>query len=211
MLDLDFLPDDYHQQRQSRELPAVHFVIAACVATVIAIAMTSNAVEQHQFGGQLEGVNAAYDQANTNVRELTNVSQQLNRLRRDAFLGVSLSSLPSRSRVLADIAEKTPRGVRLTSLMLAPAAESPRPAANVKQDSDTELKRLVAASLRSSQVVLEGQAETTALVHKFVGRIRGGTSLTGVELDTLRADQDGFAFRVVALLAPPRPDAEDES
>lgn len=221
MIDIDFLPPDYHQRRQSAQLPAFHVALAACVSIVLGIAVTTGALRKNRFGGEIATVNAAYAQANSDVRQLTQVNQHLNKLRRDAMLGLCLHHPVSRSRALTEIARQTPAGAQLTLVQMTPAAAPAivqtsarptrsRPDAAAANAPDRESTTLVDEALRPRQVVVEGEAESGSLVHQFVRQLEQNTPLENVELDMLRSHDQRFTFRIVARLQTHPPSTETQ-
>lgn len=222
MLDIDFLPPEYHQRRTQRHAKPWRHVIVVVTLLVVAALASAQRLQRNRVQTELAVVAPLYDKLLADQKRLSDLKTRLSAVRRNAALLTYLRHPWPRTRLLATLLDPLPDGVRLEQCVVAREAvpppteigESARPRASSEQNdaskiagAERDLNRLREEYDKTRTVIrFHGSADNAELLHAYIGQLTKKPLFVRAELESLETVGTGekalVRFRGVVVVRP---------
>lgn len=222
MLDIDFLPSEYHQRRTQRHAKPWRHVIVVATLLVVAGLASAQRSQRNRVQSELAAVAPLYDKLLADQKRLGELKTRLGVLRHDAALLAYLRHPWPRTRLLAVLLDPLPEGVRLEQCAVAreplptqpPAGDDARPRAS-SESKDTsklagaerDLNRLREEYDKTQTVIrFHGSADDAESLHAYIAQLTKKPLFVRAELESLETIGTGekarVRFRGVVVVRP---------
>jgi len=222
MLDIDFLPPEYHQRRTQRHAKPWRHVIVVVALLVVAALASVQRVQRNRVQSELSVVVPLYDKLLADQKRLGELKTRLGGLRHDAALLAYLRHPWPKTRLLATLLDPLPEGVRLEQCTVAretpPPLPSPGDETRPRTSSEPkDLSKLAGAErdlhrLREEYdktrtiIRFHGSADNAEVLHTYIGHLTKKPLFVRAELESLETVGTGETararFRGVAVVRP---------
>ncbi|HML75480.1 MAG TPA: PilN domain-containing protein [Anaerohalosphaeraceae bacterium] len=216
MATINFVPNDYIQQRQSSRANLMYLTLLAALLGGIGVTFSVIKMRQSVVGRELAAINAKMMEAKEQITQLEELKTKGKTMMKSMVMTAELLEPVPRSVVLACLTNNMPSGVSLLEMQLvekenkvlaAPAAKSVAAAAPAKttQYQSAAAKNQKAAAPETKTVLvsnleIEGIAPSDIEVASFIASLSGSILLDSVELvQSKEQDIDGVKFRQFRL------------
>jgi Tfp pilus assembly protein PilN len=216
MATINFVPNDYIQQRQSSRANLMYLTLLAALLGGIGVTFSVIKMRQSVVGRELAAINAKMMEAKEQITQLEELKTKGKTMMKSMVMTAELLEPVPRSVVLACLTNNMPSGVSLLEMQLvekenkvlaAPAAKSAAAAAPAKttQYQSAAAKNQKAAAPETKTVLvsnleIEGIAPSDIEVASFIASLSGSILLDSVELvQSKEQDIDGVKFRQFRL------------
>jgi Tfp pilus assembly protein PilN len=113
MSNIDFVPNDYFQQRESNRANILFMVLFAILMTAIATTFALIKIRQKLAAREMAAVEAEMQKAQKQIDQLDEVKRKYHNLKETADMAAALIEQVPRSVLLAELINKLPEGVSL--------------------------------------------------------------------------------------------------
>ena len=118
MVNIDFVPDDYIQQRQSNKANFMCLVLFAALMGAVAVTFSIIKVRQKAVQGQLNAVKLKLSKAHEQITQLEELQRKRKAMMKTALMTAQLLEPVPKSVILACLTNNLPGGVSLVELKL---------------------------------------------------------------------------------------------
>ena len=207
MHNVNFVPDDYIQTRESRRANIFYLIMLLVVLAVFGGTFLVIKARQRRFSSKAQVVNSRLAKASKAIERLEQLQSRRRQMMKTALLTAELIESVPRSLLLASLTNSLPRGVSLTRLKLyqkavAGAAYSSRYQAAQKAGAGSA-RRSPEQSLRT-YVEIEGVAPSDIEVAGYIARLNDSILFQEVQLvhsKKHKIDEEIFRkFKLTAVL-----------
>lgn len=132
MSKINFVPDDYIQQRESNRANWLYFVLLIAVLAGIALTFSFLKMRQKTVNDQLTALEASLNKAQEQIKLLDQLEIKGKAMMKTALITAELPDLIGKSVILACLTNNLPEGVSLTDLKISDK--------EVKIEADTKSK-----------------------------------------------------------------------
>jgi len=228
MATINFVPNDYIQQRQSSRANLMYLTLLAALLGGIGVTFSVIKMRQSVGGRELAAVNAKMMEAREQIAQLEELKTKGKTMMKSMVMTAELLEPVPRSVILACLTNNLPSGVSLLEMQLvekenkvlatptakpAPtaAATASKTAAKTTQYQAAAAKNQKAAAPETKTVLqtnleIEGIAPSDIEVASFIANLSGSILLDNVELvQSKEQDIDGVKFRQFRLRSSLKP------
>lgn len=229
MATINFVPNDYIQQRQSSRANLMYLTLLAALLGGIGVTFSIIKMRQRVVGKELDEINAKMVQAKEQITQLEELKTKGKTMMKSMVMTAELLEPIPRSIVLACLTNNMPSGVSLLEVQLiekenkvlvAPAANADKTAAAAPagkpgakttqyQSAAAKTKKNAAPETKTvlvSNLEIEGIAPSDIEVASFIASLSGSILLDSVELvQSKEQDIDGVKFRQFRLRTSLKP------
>lgn len=221
MATINFVPNDYIQQRQSNRANSLYLMLLVAVLTGIGVTFSVLKMRQRSVQAELGSLTVQLNQAKEQIAVLEELKSKNNTRMKVMMMTATLIEPVPRSILLACLTNNLPGGVSLTALDLK-EKEKPRTAASVSpaqakaaagkktgyQKSTGKTVAAAPAAPQEPEVNLEikGLAPSDIEVASYIANLSVSILLDQVQLvQSEEREIDGIKFREFRLTARLRP------
>jgi len=217
MTSINFVPNDYVQQRQSSRANFLYLTLLAALLGAIGVTFSIIKIRQSAVRAELDNLNHRMSQAREQIAQLEQLKVRGRTMMKSMVMTAELLEPVPRSVILASLTNNLPSGVSLLDMQLVEkerkASASPSPAAgaaasqyqksagSTKTESSVETKSAVETTLE-----IEGIAPSDIEVAGYIANLSGSILLDNVELIQSKEQEiDGVKFRQFRLRSMLKP------
>jgi Tfp pilus assembly protein PilN len=198
MIDIDFLPVQYHHNYAYRQSKPWQIIVVASFLGLVAIVTVSQKIHRRFVERELNGLLPAYETAVAQERRLTDVQNQLQHLDKEAELITYLHHPWPRSQLLSAVLSRLPEEITLEQLQIIHEADnlsapsdrkSPAPPGNSDDQQNTITPAQRDLQTLQNQldgkhvvIVLIGAATDSAAIHHFLNDMLSNSLFSKAEL-----------------------------
>ena len=215
MLNINFVPDDYIQDSESRRTNIMYLVLFALVMAGLAVAFATIKISQHAVAVKERMINERLTKANEAIQQFEHLQKKRNEMMKTALATAGLFEPVQRSVLLASITNNLPAGASLLKLEIN--QEEPKNTSQnhtqagrktkyqqAKSDAD-EFEELSPEKLLETKINIEGMAPSDLQVAAFIENLGYSALLENVALveskEEKNADESKYRrFRLSAVL-----------
>ncbi len=219
MANINFVPNDYVEQRQSSRANFLYLMLLAAMLGAIGITFGFIKMRQRGVGAELNELNTRMSQANQQIAQLEELKTKSKTMMKTMVMTAELLEPVPRSVLLASLTNNLPSGVSLTELDLKTSetvTAAPKSAAKAKAQAATSQYAQKGATakaepdrpeiLTETKLDLKGIAPSDIQVASFIARLSSSILLDRVELvDSRELEIEGIKFREFRLKAQLKP------
>lgn len=222
MAKINFVPNDYIQQRQSSRANLMYLTLLAALLGGIGVTFSIIKMRQRAVRVELDAVNAKMTAAKEQIAQLEELKSKGKTMMKSMVMTAELLEPVPRSIVLACLTNNMPSGVSLLEVQMkekeTKVAVQPTPSASPSkgtaantgakssqyQAASAKKKKDAAAvetkTILDSNLEIEGIAPSDIEVASFIANLSGSILLDSVELvESKEEDVDGVKFRQFRL------------
>lgn len=217
MKPIDFLPDIYRQREALRRARAWWGAVVLLFGGAIGAAQTAQVGLRLSLQRQMTAIESEYESAQQQVRELSNLQEEIAVAAQEASLFTYLEHPWPRTQILADLVQALPETIRLNQVHihdeeLARAVNQAGPR-RPNGENDAAAKAPVAQQdfqrlqeemdHRQTVVELDGQTSDVAKLHEYLAALSQSPLISAASIKSLEAtagkqqSQTQFTLRIV--------------
>jgi hypothetical protein len=218
MIDIDFLPVQYHQRNAYRQAKPWQIIVVTSFLGLVALLTISQNVHRRFVERQLADLTAAYEMALGQERQLAEVRTQLKRTECEAELITYLRHPWPKSQLLSALLSRLPEEITLQQLQITREAEnlaaaSDRRPVMVVGNSAEQQKNISPAerdlqTLQSQSegkqivIILMGATTDSAALHHYLDEMQSNSLFAKAELGSVTSlgEHSGAAIQFRAKL-----------
>jgi Tfp pilus assembly protein PilN len=195
MLNINFVPDDYIQNSESRRTNLLYLVLLLIVMVGIGGSFISIKIRQRALDTEEELVNAKIVKAQQAINQFEELQEKRKVMMKTALVTVELLEPVPRSVLLASLTNNLPRGTSLLQLKLIQKQPSNKPARSIPaadsggkyQQAQAEMATSATASMSPEKVLethidIEGIATSDRQVAAYIEQLNSSILLSNVTL-----------------------------
>ncbi len=221
MLDIDFLPAQYHHRQARKRSKPWQAVVTLTFAAIVAVAAVGQFRQHAALRGELELLAPQYEQAAAANDRLVKLRTELKEVRAEAALLTYLRHPWPRTQLLRALLEPLPDEILLSELEITTGATAATgPSQRRRSRSDEEEKALAAltpagrdlAALREevdavpTVIRVRGATSDSAVLHHYLGALARSSLIQKAELESIerseREDGRNVRFRATIIVRP---------
>ena len=213
MATINFVPNEYVQQKQSSRANSLYLVLLAAVLGGIGVTFSILKMRQHSVESELNVLNSQMDQAQEQIAKLEELKAKSHTRMKVMMMTAALLEPVPRSILLASLTNNLPSGVSLTDLKLEEkdVKRTATVPSKSKKSSEYEKKGKVAEVAIAPEVEvaleLEGLAPSDIEVANYIANLSTSILLDNVQLVESREKEiDKKKYREFHLKADLIPD-----
>lgn len=220
MAKINFVPNDYIQQRQSSRANLMYLTLLAALLGGIGVTFSIIKMRQNAVRTELDGVNAKMVQAKEQIAQLEELKSKGKMMMKSMVMTAELLEPVPRSVVLACLTNNMPSGVSLLEVQMKekesketiPSSAAPaKSSSTAKKGSKSTQYQSAAAknkkadapeikTILDSNMEIEGIAPSDIEVAAFIANLSSSIILDNVELvQSKEQDVEGVKFRQFRL------------
>ena len=212
MAKIDFVPNDYIQQRDSNRANFLYLILFSALMGGIVVTFSIIKLQQKKVAAELEAVDNKMSEAHGQIAQLEDLKNKSGTIIKTMAVTSELIERVPRSVVLACVTNNLPSGVSLLDFKLkqkeikTAGATAPKgqyqAASAAANGSNTAVSKL-----EETQIELEGIAPSDIEVAAYIAQLEGAILLDNVELVESKEHKiDDIVFRQFKLKAVIRPE-----
>ena len=218
MIDIDFLPVQYHQKNAYRQAKPWQIIVVTSFLGLVALLTISQNVHRRFVERQLSDLTAAYEMALGQERQLADVKAQLKRTESEAELITYLRHPWPKSQLLSAVLSRLPEEITLQQLQITREAENSaaaserRPAKVVGNSGDQQ--KIISPAERDLQtlqsqsdgkrivIILTGATADSGALHHYLDEMQSHSLFAKAELGSVTSvgESSGAAIQFHAKL-----------
>jgi Tfp pilus assembly protein PilN len=210
MVNINFVPDDYIQNNESRRTNVLYLVLFAVVMAGLGGSFATIKLRQRALNTKETTVNTKLTQAQEAIKQFERLQQRRREMMKTALTTAELLETVPRSVLLAALTNNLPPGVSLVELRLvqkeppktsrtAPATKYQKVQASKDQAPETPASK---EKLLETHISIEGFAPTDRQVAAYIQSLSSSALLENVALVESKEHKiDDAAFRRFRLTA----------
>jgi hypothetical protein len=212
MIDIDFLPIQYHQKNAYRHAKPWQIIVVTSFLGLVAVVTISQYVHRQFVARQLSDLTPAYGMALGQMLQLTNVQTQLKQMEKEAELITYLHHPWPRSQLLSAFISRLPEEITLQQLQITVEADnapgSPDHPPTVVVGNSAEQQKSIPPAERDLQtlqnqfnrkrtvIILNGTTTDSAQLHHFLNDIPTDSLFSKAELCSITNVNDGSGMAI---------------
>ena len=216
MATINFVPNDYVQQRQSSRANSLYLILLIAVLAGIAVTFSVLKMRQRSVQAELTSLNSRLNQAKEQIAKLEELKSKSNTRMKVMMMTATLIEPVPRSILLACLTNNLPVGVSLTALTMeeenkpksartspvkSRAADKKR-AGYKKQAKESVADEVIQPEEADVKLEIQGLAPSDIEVASYIANLSGSVLLDQVQLvQSEECDVDGIKFREFRLTA----------
>ncbi|MGD0382601.1 MAG: hypothetical protein ABSA77_03700 [Thermoguttaceae bacterium] len=201
MIDIDFLPVQYHQKNAYRQAKPWQIIVVTSFLGLVALLTISQKVHLRFVERELDELAPTYETALAQEQRLSDVQNQLKRMESEAELITYLHHPWPRSQLLSALLSRLPEEISLEQLQITREADNSAPASDRRPpiplgNSGDQQKTLSPAERdlqilqnqsddKQTVVILIGSTTDSAAVHRFLNEILSNPLFSKAELGSV--------------------------
>lgn len=209
MVNINFVPDDYVQNNESRRTNLIYLVLFAVVMVALISSFITIKIRQQACGLKEKLVNTKMAQIQETIKQFEELQRKRGAMMRTALTTAELLEPVPRSVLLASLTNNLPTGVSLLKLnLIQEESKLSRQVASsskyqAKKASDSEEGNISPEKLLETQIDIEGMAPSDLQVASYIGRLSSSSLLGNVALIESKEHKidDSTTFRRFKLTA----------
>jgi Tfp pilus assembly protein PilN len=210
MLNINFVPDDYIQDNESRRANLMYLVLFGLVMAGLAGAFTTIKIRQHAVAAQEKLVGERMARAKDAIEQFEQLQQKRNEMMKTALTTAGLFEPVHRSIILASVTNNLPVGTSLLKLEVnqeqpknAPGQPSRQSRYQQAADNAEPQNNVSPEKLLETKISIEGMAPSDLQVAAFIENLGNSPLFENVALIESKEDknQDQSKFRKFKLSA----------
>jgi hypothetical protein len=218
MIDIDFLPIQYHQKNAYRQAKPWQIIVVTSFLGLVALLTISQNVHRQFVERQLADLTPTYEMALGQERQLADVKAQLKRMACEAELITYLRHPWPKSQLLSALLSRLPEEITLQQLQITREAENSnatsdrRPAMVVGNSADQQ--KITSPAERDLQtlqnqsegkqivIILTGATANSAALHHYLDEMQSNSLFAKAELGSVTSagETSGAAIQFHAKL-----------
>ncbi|HIJ67243.1 MAG TPA: PilN domain-containing protein [Planctomycetes bacterium] len=214
MVKIDFVPNDYTQQRQSSRANFMYLVLFMILMAAVGITFSILKLREQSVKSSLAAVDAKMMMAKGQIAQLEELQTKGKVMMKTMAMAAELLEPVPKSVVLACLTNNIPSGVSLLELNFTSKktkASVPKPAASQYQAAtsaaNTEQDSFSHENLFETHIEIKGIAPSDIEVANYIAQLGGAALLTNVALvESKEHKMDETKFREFKLTAMLRTD-----
>lgn len=211
MVNINFVPDDYIQNNESRRTNLLYLILLVVVMTALGGSFITIKIRQHACAAKEKLVNSRMAKMHEAIKQFDELQVKKRAMMKTALTTAELLEPVPRSILLASLTNNLPAGVSLINLNLI--QKEPKPgnkAAITSKYQATQAEKIAAQAKLSPEQLLEthmeieGMAPSDLQVASYIERLSKSSLLDNVALvesKELKIDDSTFRqFKLTAML-----------
>jgi hypothetical protein len=190
MVNINFVPDDYIQNTESRRTNLIYLLLLLAVMTALGVSFVTIKIRQHACSVKESLVNQRMAQTQETMKKLDELQAKRKEMMKTALTTAELLEPVPRSIVLASLTNNLPAGVSLMDLTLIqkePKPSSQNPAVISKfqatqSNSNDMQQRLSAEKMLDTHIDIEGLATSDIQVAEYIKKLSLSSLVDNVAL-----------------------------
>jgi len=218
MIDIDFLPVQYHQQNAYRQAKPWQIIVVTSFLGLVALLTISQNVHRRFVERQLADLTPAYEMALGQKRQLSEVQAQLKRTEYEAELITYLRHPWPKSQLLSALLSRLPEEITLQQLQITREAENSAAASErrppVVLGNSADQQKFISPAERDIQtlqsqsegkqivIILTGATADSATLHHYLDEMQSNSLFAKAELGSVTSvgESSGAAIQFHAKL-----------
>lgn len=208
---INFVPDDYIEQRQSSRANLLYLMLLIAMLGAIGITFGFIKMRQQKVASELNALNTRMNEANKQIAQLEELKTKSKTMMKTMVMTAELLEPVPRSVVLACLTNDLPSGVSLIELSLD-TKEIHKPSHKSASSSQFDQKTAANAATTEPQVTtetnlkLKGLAPSDIQVASYIANLSQSILLDNVELvESREVEVESVKFREFRLKAIIKP------
>ncbi len=210
MLNINFVPDDYIQDNESRRTNLMYLILFGLVMAGLAGAFATIKIRQHAVAAQERLVNERMVKARSLIEQFEQLQQKRNEMMKSALTTAGLLEPVHRSLILASITNNLPAGASLLKLEIdqqEPRNTTSHPGRQTRYQQaidKTDTQEVISPErLLETKINIEGMAPSDLQVAAFIENLDGSPLFENVALIESKEEKnrDESKFRKFKLSA----------
>lgn len=211
MLNINFVPDDYVQKRESMRANVMYLILFLVVMIGLGGTFMVLKVRQRAIANQSAVVSIKMEKAKKDIAQLEDLQAKRKQMMKAALMTAELIEPTPRTVVLAELTNTLPSGVSLRNVKLlekeVTAATAPAPKSNSYEQAKASADKASGAAASPKPTVetnieLEGLAPSDIQVAGYIAQLNNSILLDNVSLVLSKEFvRDEVAFREFKLTA----------
>ncbi|MBN1807026.1 MAG: PilN domain-containing protein [Sedimentisphaerales bacterium] len=210
MVNINFVPDDYVQNNESRRTNLMYLVLFAVVMIALCGSFMTIKIRQHACGIKEKLVNAKMAKIQESIKQFEELQTKRGEMMRTALTTSELLEPVPRSILLASLTNNLPQGASLLKLNLVQKNSGQLPYKNpttkykaTQEQKAEEENQTSPEKLLDTNIDIEGMAPSDLQVADYIERLSNSNILDNVALVESKEDKakDGTTYRHFKLTA----------
>jgi len=186
MVNIDFVPEEYVQQRQCCKANVMYLVLFTALMTAIVITFLVIKVRQKNIEAKLLFLNSNMVKAHEQFKQLEELQSKRKTMMKNLVMTAELLEPVPRSVILASLTNNLPSGVSLLSLKLEQKERKPdartASASQYEQKANAAKTEVSKEQLIDTHIEIEGVAPSDIEVASYIARLSESILLDRVAL-----------------------------
>jgi hypothetical protein len=209
MVNINFVPDDYIQNNESRRTNLMYLILLVVVMTALGGSFITIKIRQHACAAKEELVNSRMAKMHEAIKQFDELQVKKRAMMKTALMTAELLEPVPRSILLASLTNNLPAGVSLINLNLLQKEPKPSNKAASKYQATQAEKVAAQANLSPEQLLethmeIEGMAPSDLQVASYIERLSNSSLLDNVALvesKELKIEDSTYRqFKLTAML-----------
>ena len=209
MVNINFVPDDYIQNNESKRTNLMYLILLVVVMTALGGSFVTIKIRQRACQSKENLVNSRMAKMHEAIQQFDELQVKKRAMMKTALTTAELLEPVPRSILLASLTNNLPSGVSLVNLTLlqkAPKSKSQVSVSSKYQSAQTENKssRLSPEQMLETHIEIEGMAPSDLQVASYIERLSNSTLMHNVALVESKEHKidDGIfrQFKLTAML-----------
>jgi hypothetical protein len=216
MIDIDFLPVQYHQKNAYRQAKPWQIIVVTSFLGLVVLLTISQNIHRQFVESQLADLMPAYQMALAQERQLAEVRAQLKEMESKAELITYLRHPWPRSLLLSAILSKLPEEITLQQMQIIREAENSATASHpaLVVGNPPDQQNTISPAARDMQtlqnqsegkqivIILSGATENSAALHHYLDEMQSNSLFAKAELGSVTSigESSGAAIQFHAKL-----------
>ncbi|MFA5422889.1 MAG: PilN domain-containing protein [Phycisphaerae bacterium] len=207
MLNINFVPDDYIQNNESRRTNIMYLILFALVMAGLAGAFVVIKIQQHNVASQIKVVNNRMIRAQDTINKFEQIEKEKNEMMKTALTTMGLLEPVHRSIILASLTNNLPAGTSLLKLEVNQdeprIIRSQQPKQSKYQQANQSQEEISPEQLLETNISIEGMAQNDLQVAAYIQNLVGSPLFENVALVESKEEKsrDEIKFRRFKLSA----------
>jgi Tfp pilus assembly protein PilN len=215
MLNINFVPDDYIQDSESRRTNIMYLVLFALVMAGLGAAFGAIKISQHNVAVKEKLIDERLAKADQAIQQFEELQKKRNDMMKTALTTAGLFEPVQRSVLLASLTNNLPVGTSLVKLEINQEAPKNMPARRAATQKKTKYEQARAEAegpeelspekLLETKISIEGRAPSDLQVAAFIENLGASALFDNVALVESKEEKDADEskhrrFRLTAML-----------
>jgi Tfp pilus assembly protein PilN len=221
MLDIDFLPAQYHQRQARKRSKPWQAIVLLSFVVLVGVAAVGQYRQHRGLRAELELMAPQYEQAVAAIARLDSLQKELKTARAEAALLIYLRHPWPRTQLLRALLESLPDQILLTELEILTESRSleTRPGHRTPPDDDAEKATAAMAPAERDMAALRqqvdgmqtvihlaGTTDDSAALHRYLGALAHSSLFRKAQLESIEsiegAGSHAARFRATIVVRP---------
>lgn len=214
MANIDFVPNDYIQKRDSKRANLIYLVLFVLVMGGIGSTFSVIKLRQQAMNNQLKQIDSQISQAQEKFGLLEQLEVKGREMIKTASMTADLYENAPRSVVLAALTNNLPEGTSLSEIKLYEKVILPQQTAQTQYQQNSAAGQAAADNKQyiETNIEIKGIAPSDIEVAKYITRLSGSVMFDGTELvESKELKIDNYKVREFKLTSTIKRDIELDS